>query len=187
MIAIDEFIEKLEIGEPFCFENIVISRVYGDDLFREQVRFVDDALQTGQFRFNEIEDQYKVDVENNLPQKIFISCGEILEGGMQNRQSIYPALISESDDSPNKTRIAALCVEHGRWHYKEKKSHMNSDFTSQTRVMKADARSGAPDQNKTWCTIAFSNREFGINNGTRDYASIVDKIPTISATINDVM
>ena len=173
MIAIDKFIDKLEVDEPTIFENIAISRVCGDDLYKEEVKSLKDALETRMFKVIETGSVPVIDFENNLDKKVFLACGVIVKGGKQNRAVRYPALIAEKHNGdPTKTRVEVHCAQHGRWSYRE-----DPGFTTNTTIMKANGRSGVVDQCRTWHTIAFSREQFRVNEGTSDYDSIADKIP----------
>jgi hypothetical protein len=178
MIAIDDFIDKLEIDDPVIFGNIAFSRVYGDNLFKEKVEFVEDAIKTGMFRVGETGNVPEITVQNGLLRKVFLPCGVIVEGGKQNRSVRYPTLVQErTAPDPTKTRIAVRCCQQGRWHYDDQPRPNNTDFVTQTTIMKANARSGHVDQHRTWHTVAMSTRAFHIDSDSEDYADIAKQIP----------
>jgi hypothetical protein len=132
-MSIQNFIMNLEIGPAWRYSNLEVHPLLGRDHVVASYRTLDEALQNGRFRVEEVSTVGcvpKLRVVNKLPEPVLLLDGEELIGAKQNR--ILNLTIMVPADSV--VTIPVSCVEAGRWR------HASAAFAAADRTQFARGR-----------------------------------------------
>lgn len=100
------------ISGPFVHENLAIYLVHGSSSGGPVPLTLDEALAKKTATVHETGDVNSIEIENIGDEPIFVQSGDIVKGGQQDRALTASLLLLPHS---GRTRIAAFCVEHGRW------------------------------------------------------------------------
>ena len=156
------FIERLNVGKPICFENLMIYPLMDRSTKHLDLVTLDEAMDRNWLQIREIGsgEVNHVELRNRGPSMVFIMTGEILSGAKQDRMLGQDLLV------PAKSgwlRVPVYCVEHGRW------VGTSATFKTAREVAPGALRQRAritEDQTAVWDAIAASQEKLGIASGT---------------------
>lgn len=153
-----------QLGEVERYKNLALVRVFGDDIFRDDVLLLDEALQTGQFTVSEANPMRvgTLEARSTLGRTVFIAGGMTVEGDTQNRAVQFPSLIP----ARSRATLSVRCVERGQ------PTQEGTRFRSSTTIVTAAARTGDVSQQRTWGTVSVSRDSVGAQTRTEDYVSV---------------
>lgn len=109
-------------------------------------------------------------VENTSSDYLFITAGEIVQGGKQNRVVNTDIIVAPG----MKTHIPVYCIESGRWREGTSGDVFSSseNLMSQSSLRKTVA--GKSGQGKVWEQVAEINTEQGTENETNNYTEAIE-------------
>lgn len=153
-----------QLGGVERYKNLALVRVFGDDIFRDDVLLLDEALQTGQFTVSEATPMQvnTLEARSTLGKTVFIAGGMTVEGDTQNRAVQFPSLIP----ARSRATLSVRCVERGQ------PTREGTHFRSSTTIVTAAARTGDVSQQRTWGTVSISRDSVGAQTRTDDYVSV---------------
>lgn len=153
-----------QLGEVERYKNLALVRIFGDDIFRDEVLVLDEALKTGQFTVSEATPMQvnALEARSTLEKIVFIAGGMTVEGDTQNRAVQFPSLVP----ARSRTALSVRCVERGQ------PTREGTRFKSSTTIVTASARTGDVSQQRTWGTVSLSRQSVGAQTKTDDYVSV---------------
>lgn len=107
-------------------------------------------------------------ISNNGKLPVYISAGEVIYGGKQDRMIAYDVIV----DAGKKLTVEVRCVEQGRW------SGRNQDFASSKAMGGKRSRAAAQfkQQHDVWNEVAAQNSTVDGSAGTTSYKASLTKI-----------
>lgn len=117
--ALDNTLEDLEIGAPVSCEPLHLFPLQGGLSEEEDVTLLDEALEVGTLRVEEIGEQGSVPelrVVNGGASPVLVLEGDELVGAKQNRVVNSSLLIAAESE----LILPVSCVERGRWSYRSR-------------------------------------------------------------------
>ncbi len=170
-----ELLPNIQLGDVEIFKNLALVRVFGDDVFREPVITVDEALKSQQLLISELPSGMRVNelhAKSDLEQLVFIPTGTILEGATQNRMVKHPTILVPSKVST----LQVNCTQQGQ------PTRSGARFTSSSTIVGATSRTGNVEQHRTWDTIYETSTSLRSISRTSDY---VESIRGARASLNE--
>ena len=153
-----------QVGDVERYKNLALVRFFGDDIFRDDVLLLDEALQTGQFTVSEVTPMRvdALEAKSTLERTVFIAGGMTVEGDTQNRAVQFPYFIP----ARSKATLSVRCVERGQ------PTQAGTHFRSSTTIVTAAARTGDVSQQRTWGTVSIIRDSVRAQTKTEDYVSV---------------
>jgi hypothetical protein len=100
------------LSGPYTHGNLTIFLVHGVDTLKGDYLTLEEALAAEVVKVHETEDVNELAIENVGKRPVFVQSGDIVKGGKQDRCiGTDFTLVPKS----GQVKIAAFCVEHGRW------------------------------------------------------------------------
>lgn len=102
----------LEVSAPLTFENLTVYLARGASLADFSAMPLSDAMAVGAAHVYETDEVNQIEIENNGDSAVFVSAGDIVKGGRQDRAIAVSLVVP-----PNSGRfpVEVYCVEQGRW------------------------------------------------------------------------
>jgi len=167
----------ISIGDIRRCGSLAVARIYADDNFRENVLMLNEAIKSESFSVTETGTVKELYVENKLDNKVFIVCGDLVEGASQNRYSIFPTLVM-----PNSNLILPVnCAQERQGLITGNRGRYGTNDT----IVMPSIRSGVISQKNAWDNIQHTTTILGRMDPTRDYAH-ADKTADVSDYIEAV-
>ena len=167
----------ISIGDIRRHGSLAVARVYADDNFRENVLMLNEAMKNERFSVTETGTVGKLNIQNRLDERIFIVCGDLIEGASQNRYSIFPTLIMPNSN----IELPVNCAQERQSLLSGRRGRYNINDT----VVMPSIRSGTISQRNAWESIEHTTVILGRMDPTRDYAH-ADKTADVSDYIEAV-
>jgi len=164
---------NLAVSGPFTHDNLAIFLLHGEDRVKTgNVLTLDEALKQGKFRVYETQNVNELSIENLSDAEVFIQAGDIVKGGQQDRTLGYDTLVAAHS---GRMRIAAFCVEPGRWGARgdeNVRAFSSSESALVGNELKLAARRDK-DQGKVWHNVRRTQTALGGNlqGGVEDHRS----------------
>ncbi|MEA2711444.1 MAG: hypothetical protein QOF78_4045 [Phycisphaerales bacterium] len=100
------------LSGPYTHGNLTIFLVHGPNTLKEKYLTLEEAMTAKHVKVHETGDVNELAIENTGAEPVFIQSGDIVKGGKQDR-----CIGTDFTLAPNsgKVKIAAFCVENGRW------------------------------------------------------------------------
>ena len=97
---------------PYTHGNLAVYLVHGADTLKGNYLTLEEAMSAKHVTVHETGDVNELAIENSGSEPVFVQSGDIVKGGKQDR-----CIGTDFTLAPNsgKVKIAAFCVEHGRW------------------------------------------------------------------------
>lgn len=166
-LAVQHWLVGARVGKPEVHKALAVFPVEVNVTAEvPSHRLLAQALEDGSLVVGEVSESGSVNellVENRGKVPVFIMAGEILSGAKQDR-------VLQSDlwlpAQSGKVRVAAFCVERGRWSYRDGPTFQSSSGVSNAQV-RAAARAGGPEaQSKVWEGVARTQSAVGYSDST---------------------
>lgn len=159
---ISSSVDKLTIGQPICYKNLIIFPLKIQPAKRFDLVTLDEAMDRNWLKIREIGsgEINHVELKNSGPSMIFMMTGEMLSGAKQDRMLGADLLVPAKNGW---LRVPVFCVEHGRW------ASSSATFKSANEVAPSALRQRAritENQSEVWDAIASSQQKLGIASGT---------------------
>jgi hypothetical protein len=157
----------LRLGEPQVYQNMtVIPIIIQDDKCIEFIT-IKEAEELELIEIVETDTVSQLDVINKSKDQLLIPFGMTVHGGKQDRTIWEPILLpsggkqnifhGKSQNSPEKYRIPAKCVEQSRWNYKKGRGFKSSNIRLHPNV--AFEAISATGQSGVWQEIQSHRQE----------------------------
>lgn len=181
-MSIENFIKNLEIAPATSHLNLMMHPLVSRSYAKPNYLMLDDALQTGRFRVEEVSfggSVPELKVLNDLSQPVLLLDGEELVGAKQNRVLNLTIMVPAASE----VAIPVSCVEAGRW------SHVSDSFAAADRAQFARGRakklaqvshslraagSRNSDQADVWNEIEMKRARMGAESPTSAMASLYE-------------
>lgn len=164
---------KAEAGEerisgPYTYRNLTIFLVHGKDkIASHNILTLEEALKQKKVIVYETKDVNELAIRNlSETEDVFVQSGDIVKGGQQDRTIGVDLIVPPRS---GKVKLAAFCVEHGRWDKRgreEASQFSSSSARIATREIKlAVVQEGS--QSKVWEKVAEAQDKLSSNVGAR--------------------
>ena len=100
------------LSGPYTHENLTIFLVHGASTLKGNYLTLEEAMEAKLVKVHETDDVNELAIENVGREPVFVQSGDIVKGGKQDRCIATDFTL---DPKSGKVKIAAFCVEHGRW------------------------------------------------------------------------
>ncbi len=117
---------------PYTHKNLTVYLVHGEDRVKGK-KFItlQEAMERGMVKVYETGNVNELAVENlSRDKEVFVHSGDIVRGGQQDRTLSYDLILPAKS---GRVKIAAFCVEHGRWTKRGNES--SREFNSSTKLL----------------------------------------------------
>jgi hypothetical protein len=104
--------DQTRISGPFVHHNLAIYLVHGTGSGGPVPLTLEEALLGETVKVRETGEVNALEIENVGGEPVFVQSGDIVKGGQQDRALTASLLLPPRS---GRIRIAAFCVEHGRW------------------------------------------------------------------------
>jgi hypothetical protein len=104
--------DQTRISGPFVHQNLAIYLVHGAGSGGPVPLTLEEALLGETVKVHETGEVNALEIENVGGEPVFVQSGDIVKGGQQDRALTASLLLPPRS---GRIRIAAFCVEHGRW------------------------------------------------------------------------
>lgn len=171
--------DAYRISGPVTHDNLAIYLVHGKSAPGPVPLTLQEALVQGKAKVHEKGDVNELEIENVGDKEVFVQAGDIVKGGQQDRV-LSVSLIVPPKSGP--MRIAAFCVEPGRWTKRgaeDAKNFGSADAMMPSKQSKlvmakpapspqqAGAKMAEPDaQQKVWSDVARIQGKLSANIGS---------------------
>jgi hypothetical protein len=181
MNVIENFIDRLRIGDAQTFKRLTLKPVFAKTDFHLPFLTLEEALDKNLLEITELEDGASVPellVKNTGKFDVIILEGEELRGAKQNRILNATTIVPAGGE----IIIPVSCVERGRWHFVTKKfsSGMNVASPALRRVSHAavsknlrEERSYESDQSEIWSEINRKSVRMSVESETEAASDIL--------------
>ena len=164
---ISAFADKIRVGPPERYRNLVLYPIYGDIGTVPEVELtLDEAMARGVLEITEV-DRAQVNhvrVRNLGKAPVFIMGGEMISGAKQDRIAGDDVIVPAG----GKLVIPVFCVEHGRW-VAHTDTFKSTSFMAGSVVRRARA---AADQSAVWSGVAAEQERLSAPSATGSLRSV---------------
>jgi hypothetical protein len=154
------------LSGPFTHENLTIYLVHGANTLKGNYLTLEEAMTSKTVKVHETSDVNELAIENVGTEPVFVQSGDIVKGGKQDRCIATDFTL---EPKSGKVKIAAFCVEHGRWQQRGGESVAFFDSSSATvtgsklkLAANANYKAGG-GQNKVWEEVATAQQQLSKN------------------------
>jgi len=154
------------LSGPYTHENLTIYLVHGANTLKGNYLTLEGGMAAKTVKVHETGDVNELAIENVGSEPVFVQSGDIVKGGKQDR---CVATDFTLEPKSGKVKIAAFCVEHGRWQQRGGESAAffgSSSATVTGSKLKLAANSnykGGGGQNKVWEEVATAQQRLSSN------------------------
>jgi len=154
------------LSGPFTHENLTIYLVHGPSTLKGNYLTLEEAMASKTVKVHETSDVNELAIENVGKEPVFVQSGDIVKGGKQDRCIATDFTL---EPKSGRVKIAAFCVEHGRW--QQRGGESAAFFGSSSAIvtgskLKLAANSnykGGGGQNKVWEEVATAQQQLSKN------------------------
>jgi hypothetical protein len=153
-----------KISGPYTHKNLSIFLVHGSNQIEGDILTLQEALAQKKVIVYETKDVNELAIRNVSNQDVYIQAGDIVKGGDQDRTLSMDFIVPPRS---GRLRIAAFCVEHGRWSQRgNEKSEVfsSSDGMIASKDLKLAAKS-ARSQGAVWENVTVVQKKLSENVG----------------------
>lgn len=170
--------ESYKLSGPYTHDNLTIFLVHGKDtITNRNILTLQEAMEQKKVIVHETKDVNELAIENvSRDSDVFVQSGDIVKGGQQDRMLAVDLIVPPRS---GRVKIAAFCVESGRWN--KRGDEDAAKFTaSSDRVATKDlkiAANRADAQSEVWdkvgeAQVKLSNNVGGSVNSARSESSL---------------
>jgi hypothetical protein len=165
--------QGLAVEPPVVHENLSVFLLRGPSaLGAERILTLGEAIAAKKVRVNETQDVNALTLENLSDETVFVQAGDIVKGGQQDRTLGTDMILPKRS---GKVKIAAFCVESGRWQRRgreEVRQFSSSSKALSSKALKLAARK-SKDQGEVWSEVSKvqAKLEKNLARGVKDQAS----------------
>ena len=154
------------LSGPYTHENLTIYLVHGANTLKGTYLTLEEAMAAKTVKVHETSDVNELAIENVGKEPVFVQSGDIVKGGKQDRCIATDFTL---EPKSGRVKIAAFCVEHGRWQQRGGESaalfSSSSDTVTGNKLKlaaNANYRAGG-GQNKVWEEVATAQKQLSQN------------------------
>lgn len=171
---------QIRIGKKFQIDNLEVFQILGPSSNNTSFTTLKDAMISKDVTVHETSNVSQLAVENHSDDYVFLSAGDIVKGGKQDRTLQYDMILPPLS---GRTDLSSFCVESGRWRNRgdeEVKGFSVSEEMISSRDMKV-ASKYEKNQSKVWSEVSEQQENLNANS-MKYYAVAVDVRDDESAT-----
>jgi hypothetical protein len=152
------------LSGPYTHENLTIFLIHGKDTINSRkILTLQEALERKRVIVYETKDVNELAIENISPDEdVFVQSGDIVKGGEQDRMLSTDLIVPPRS---GRIKIAAFCVERGRWNKRGNETATNFE-TSEDRIVTKDLKVAANisnSQGEVWGKVAEAQDKLSRN------------------------
>ncbi len=170
--------EAYKLSGPYTHDNLTIFLVHGRSTIADRnILTLQEAMESKKVIVHETQDVNELAIENiSRDEDVFVQSGDIVKGGQQDRMLAVDLIVPPRS---GKIKIAAFCVESGRW--SKRGNEESTKFTaSSDRVATKDLKIAANRSNaqgEVWdkvgeAQVKLSNNVGGSVNSAKSESSL---------------
>lgn len=162
-----------KVSAPYIYKNLTVYLIHGkDEIANKNILTLQEAMEKDLIIVYETGSVNELEVENvSSAYEIFIQSGDIVKGGKQDRVLSVSIILPAKS---GRVKIAAFCVESGRW--EQRKGESKEKFSSSNeRIVSRDLKIAAnlsKSQNEVWKEVEDSQKKLSDNVGTTVNAAV---------------
>ena len=140
------------LSGPFTHENLTIFLVHGPSTLKGNYLTLAEAMEAKLVKVHETGDVNELAIENVGKEPVFVQSGDIVKGGKQDRCIATDFTL---DPKSGRVKIAAFCVEQGRWRQRGEEpaalfSISSATVTGNQLKLAGNANYSGGGQQKVW-------------------------------------
>jgi ARG and Rhodanese-Phosphatase-superfamily-associated Protein domain len=152
------------LSGPYTHENLTVFLVHGKDTINSRkILTLQEALERKRVIVYETKDVNELAIENvSRDEDVFVQSGDIVKGGEQDRMLSTDLIVPPRS---GRIKIAAFCVEQGRWSKRGTEAARNFE-TSEDRIVTKDLKVAANisnSQGEVWSKVAEAQDKLSEN------------------------
>jgi hypothetical protein len=152
------------LSGPYTHENLTVFLIHGRDTINShKILTLQEALERKRVIVYETKDVNELAIENvSRDEDVFVQSGDIVKGGEQDRMLSTDLIVPPRS---GRIKIAAFCVEQGRWSRRGTEAARNFE-TSQERIVTKDLKVAANisnSQGEVWSKVAEAQDKLSEN------------------------
>jgi hypothetical protein len=157
--------DEYRLEGPFTQGNLTVFLIHGKDKIKGQTFItLQEALVQRKVIVRETREVNELSIENISKEEVFVQSGDIVKGGQQDRMLVVDLILPPHS---GKIRIAAFCIENGRWSQRgneEVTTFNSSSNVVASREVKLAAKSRG-SQGEVWREVAAAQDKLSANVG----------------------
>jgi len=159
--------DEYRLEGPFTQGNLSVFLIHGKDRIKGQTFItLQEALIHRKVIVRETREVNELTIENISREEVYVQSGDIVKGGQQDRMMAVDLILPPRS---GKVKIAAFCVENGRW--SKRGSEEATVFNSSANVIAGRdlklAAKNAESQGEVWRQVAVAQDKLSATTGTR--------------------
>ena len=159
--------DEYRLEGPFTQGNLSVFLIHGKDRIKGQTFItLQEALIHRKVIVRETREVNELTIENISREEVYVQSGDIVKGGQQDRMMAVDLILPPRS---GKVKIAAFCVENGRW--SQRGSEEATVFNSSANVIAGRdlklAAKNAESQGEVWRQVAVAQDKLSATTGTR--------------------
>jgi hypothetical protein len=159
--------DEYRLEGPFTQGNLSVFLIHGKDRIKGQTFItLQEALVQRKVIVRETREVNELTIENISREEVYVQSGDIVKGGQQDRMMAVDLILPPRS---GKVKIAAFCVENGRW--SKRGTEEATVFNSSANVIAGRdlklAAKNAESQGEVWRQVAVAQDKLSANTGTR--------------------
>ena len=159
--------DEYRLEGPFTRGNLSVFLIHGKDRIKGQTFItLQEALIHRKVIVRETREVNELTIENISREEVYVQSGDIVKGGQQDRMMAVDLILPPRS---GKVKIAAFCVENGRW--SKRGSEEATVFNSSANVIAGRdlklAAKNAESQGEVWRQVAVAQDKLSATTGTR--------------------
>jgi len=152
------------LSGPYTHENLTVFLIHGRDTINSRkILTLQEALERKKVIVYETKDVNELAIENvSRDEDVFVQSGDIVKGGEQDRMLSTDLIVPPRS---GRVKIAAFCVEQGRWSRRGTEAARNFE-TSEERIVTKDLKVAAVvsnSQGEVWNKVAEAQDKLSRN------------------------
>lgn len=152
------------LSGPYTYENLTVFLIHGRDTINSRkILTLQEALERRRVIVYETKDVNELAIENvSRDEDVFVQSGDIVKGGEQDRMLSTDLIVPPRS---GRVKIAAFCVEQGRWSKRGTEAARNFE-TSEERIVTKDLKVAAVvsnSQGEVWNKVAEAQDKLSRN------------------------
>jgi hypothetical protein len=162
------------VSGPYTHDNLTIFLIHGPDrVTGKNFLPLQEALAQKKVVVYETKDVNELAIENRSAEDVYVQSGDIVKGGQQDRMMAVDLIVPPKS---GRIRIAAFCVESGRW--SGRGAEQVAVFTSSADVASAKeiklAAKVSNSQGEVWKNVTATQDKLSANVGERVNSTVSD-------------
>ncbi len=171
--------DAYKLSGPYTHDNLTIFLVHGKDtITNRNILTLQEAMEQKKVIVHETQDVNELAIENvSRDADVFVQSGDIVKGGQQDRMLAVDLIVPPRS---GRVKIAAFCVESGRW--SKRGNEESTKFTASsdrvaTKDLKVAANRTNAQQSEVWnkvgeAQVKLSSNVGGSVNNTQSVSSL---------------